>query len=306
MMSLEEEIILHPENVDAVDALGRTPLIWAAARGNEHMVALLLGAGADPNALDTQWTGGVSYAAERDHTVCVRLLLEAGAEPDPILPGGIRVGSALNCATRNATKPLILKTLLDFGADVEASGVEGVTSLIHAARTDNISFAMVLLEYGADINATSTLGQTPLTTAIAYNSHDVLQLLLDRWFEYSACPRLQGPHLLQISALYADITTINILTTTDHFELKYDRSYLAGDFATRLRERSDVTDKLILAFEDLISIIDKETDDRKDLHSLMESGLLSCPNSGLEEAESDASSVHNDSEQSFDDAVEQL
>lgn len=306
MMSLEEEIISHPEYIDAVDALGRTPLIWAAARGNEHFVALLLGAGADSNTLDIQWTGAVSYAAERDHTICVRLLLEAGAEPDPLLPGGIRVGSALNCAARNATRPLILKTLLDFGADVEASGVECITSLIHAARTDNASFAMLLLEYGADINATSTLGQTPLTTAIAYNSHDVLQLLLDRWFEYSACPRLKGPHLLQIAALYADIKTVHILTTTNHFKLKYDRSYLAGDFATRLRQRSDVTEKLVGAFEELISIIDKEPDDRKDMQSLMESGLLTCPHLSNEKDGSDATSEHNDSEQSFDDAVEQI
>ena len=282
------------------DALGRTPLIWAAARGNEHFVALLLGAGAEPNALDTQWTSAVSYAAERDHTVCVRLLLEAGVEPDPLLPNGIKVGSALNCATRNASKPLILKTLLDLGAGVESSGVEGITSLIHAARIDNPSFAMLLLEYGADINATSTLGQTPLTTAIAYNSHEVLQLLLDRWLEYSVCLRLKGPHLLQIAALYADIETINILMTTNHFKLKYDRSYVAGDFATRLRQRS------VTAFDNLINIIDKEPDSRVGTASLMESGLLSCPKIDFEIAGSDATSERDGSEQSFDDAVEQL
>lgn len=306
MMSLEEEIMLQPQDVDAVDALGRTPLIWAAARGNEQFVALLLGAGANPNTLDRQWTGAVSYAAERDHVVCVRLLLEAGAEPDPVLPTGIKVGSALNCATRNATDPLILKTLLDFGADVEASGVEGITSLIHAARTDNVSFAILLLEYGADINAISTPGQTPLTTAIAYNSHEVLQLLLDRWSEYVECPRLKGPHLLQIAALYADIATVDILTKTNHFMLSYDRTYIAGDFATRLRQRSDVTEKLIIAFEGLISIISQEPDSRKSTPSLMECGLLSCPHPDSEKTGSDSSSDQNDLEESFDDAVEQL
>jgi ankyrin repeat protein len=107
----------------------------------------------------------------------------------------------------------MLRTLLDFGADVEASGVEGITSLIHAARTDKASFAMLLLEYGANLNANSTLGQTPLTTAIAYNSHNVLELLLHQRFEYSVCPRPKGPHLLQIAALYADIKSINILMT---------------------------------------------------------------------------------------------
>ncbi|KAL8758289.1 MAG: hypothetical protein Q9199_001591 [Rusavskia elegans] len=48
MMSLEEELIHHPDQIDAVDALGRSPSIWAAARVNDRNVALLLGAGADP------------------------------------------------------------------------------------------------------------------------------------------------------------------------------------------------------------------------------------------------------------------
>lgn len=230
-------------------------------------------------------------------------MLEASAEPDSPLPGGIKVGSALNCAARNATNPLVLKTLLDFGADVESSGVEGVTSLIHTARTDNASIAMLLLEYGADINAMSTLDQTPLTTAIAYNSHEVLQLLLDRWFQFSFCSRLKGPPLLQIAALYADIENIEILTTTNHFMLKYDRSYAIGDFATRLRQMSDVSEKLISAFEGLIGIIDREPDYRKGTVGLMESGLLSCPDSDLEIASSDASSDHNES---VGDAMEKL
>ena len=39
LVSLEEELAQHPEDIDAVDTLGRTPLIWAAAKGNDHAVA---------------------------------------------------------------------------------------------------------------------------------------------------------------------------------------------------------------------------------------------------------------------------
>ena len=306
LASLKEELAQHPEDIDAVDALGRTPLIWAAARGNEHAVALLLGAGADPNALDVQYTSAVSYAAERDQTVCISLLLEAGADPDPDLPDGIRVGSALNCAARNASNPLVLKTLLDFGTDIEASGVEGITPLIHAVRTDKYDFVMLLLEHGANLNATNTLGQTPLTTAIAYNSHKALQLLLDRWFEFSVCPRLKSPHLLQITAFYADQETVRILTTTDHINLSYDRAYALGDFATQLRQRSNVDEKLIEAFQDLISVVDKEPVNRLEKSNLMESGLLSCPHSEKEPSVSDYYSEENESEEAFEDIVEKL
>lgn len=273
--SLEEEILDHPENIDSVDALGRTPLLWASARGDAASVATLLSHGANPNILDKQLAPPVSYAADRDHALCVRLLLEAGAEPDPFLPNGYKGGSALNCAARNATDPLILKTLLDFGADIESCGVDGRTALIHAARMDNTAFVMLLLQYGADLNVSSTANQTPLTTAVINNSHNVLRLLLDRWAEYSECPRLKGPHLLQITALYADIKTMQILTQTDHFQLKYDRNFSLGDFAERLKGRHDVSEKLVEAFDELLSVINAEPKARVDEQDFIEKGFAS-------------------------------
>ncbi|KFY91368.1 hypothetical protein V498_05505 [Pseudogymnoascus sp. VKM F-4517 (FW-2822)] len=290
LLSLEEEIILHPEDIDTVDSMGRTPLAWAAARGDSRAIVTLLSHGADPNIIDVQLSGAVSNAASQGHTVCVRLLLEAGAHPDPPIPGGVKKGSPLNCAARNSTDVLLLKSLLDFGADVDSSGVDCKTALIHAARNDNASFAMLLLEYGADINATSTSGSTPLTTAITNNSRDVLRLILDRWHEYSGCPRLKGPHLLRVVAQYADTETLSILATTDHFRLKYDKQYTLTDFKTFLNERPDRTEKMALAFDELLCIINQVPDPREGAESILESGFFSClpsrANTGLEVNES--------------------
>lgn len=197
---LEEELFRRPHEINAEDSMGRTPLAWAAARGDTRSVVTLLTYGTDPNLLGVHRDGPLSNAAARGYTVCVRLLLEAGANPDPPEIQYPKKGSPLNCASRNATDPLLLKCLLDFGADVDESGVDGQTSLIHASRTDNSSFVMLLLEYGANINAASVTGSTPLATAITYNSHNVLRLILDRWNEYASCPRLKGLHLLQIVA----------------------------------------------------------------------------------------------------------
>jgi ankyrin repeat protein len=102
------------------------------------------------------------------------LLLKTEACPDLIIPSGLKVGSPLNCAAHNSTDALVLKTLLDFGADVDASSVNRKTPLIYVSRTDNASFATLLLEYSADINAANITLYTPLTTAITYNSHNVL------------------------------------------------------------------------------------------------------------------------------------
>lgn len=166
---------------------------------------------------------------------------------------------------------------------------------------------MLLLEYGADINAISVDGSTPLTTAITYNSHNVLQLILDRWHEYCVCPRLKGPHLLQIAALCADCETLRILAATDHFRMKYDKQYTLGDFRNRLRQRPDLNDDLALAFDDLLSIINQLPSERETSQDHLESGFYSCfplrVNSDLGGLSKEPNSDYS-SDGSFQDALE--
>ena len=306
--SLEETISMHPESINAIDARGRTPLTWAASRGDEHAISLLLNAGADPNTFDQYGDGVMTHAAENDRTVCIRLLLEANAELIPVPPAGKRLIGAAIHTTRYASKLSSLKQLLDAGADVEAKTMEGLTPLINVARLDKVDFARLLLDYGANINATTTSGQTPLNTAITYNSHNVLRLLLERWREFRTCPRHKGPNLLQIAALHADMETINVLTTWDHLISRSDRICIIGDFATRLHERLDVTDELINKFEELITIVGREPNTHEAIESQPDSRNLTSfeqsskvENSGSHNLESN----DNESGEVFVDAPEE-
>jgi len=255
LQNLEQELVWNPDTVNMQDAMGRTPLAWAAARGDAHAVAILLIHGADPNIMDVQVSGPLSNAAAQGHTTCVELLLEAGADPDPSPPKGVKKGSPLSVASRNTKDATLLKRLLDFGADPNSLTAEDQTPLFHATRNDNASFAILLLEYGADINALATTGETPLTTAIKCNSHNTLRLFLDRWAEYAACPRLKGPNLLEIAALYGDCETLAILASTSHLRSKQDKNYTLADFKAILRQRMDVAEELIVAFDNLLSVI---------------------------------------------------
>lgn len=271
---LEEELRLHPQTVDCADLTGRTALQWAAARGDERAVITLLSWGADPNNMDLKLNTPLTLAANQNQTACVRLLLEAGALPDPELPPGIKFGTPLNCAARNARDPLLMKSLLDFNANIEASGVDGFTPLLHVARGNSAAHAILLLEYGADINTTSKNGQMPLTTAIQYNNHPVLRLLLERWFEYAECPRLTGPNLLEIVAQYADGETMLLLTAAEHLRVSKDSSYVLDHYHKVLEERIDFSDKLGAAFEDLLSVLRMEAEQHHGgMASRMESGL---------------------------------
>lgn len=309
MRRLEEVISMHPESIDAIDARGRTPLTWAASRGDEHALSLLLDAGADPNTVDSYGDGVITHAAENDHNACVRLLLQANATLIPVLPTGEKLLGAVNHTTRYASKVSSLKQLLDSGADVEATTIEGWTPLINVARLDKVDFAKLLLDYGADVNVMSKLGQTPLTTAITYNSHNVLRLLLDRWREFSTCPRRHGPNLLQIAALHADVETINILASSDHLISRSDRKCIIGDFETRLHERLDVTDELVAKFEELVTIIGREPNTYEAIQSQSDPEYRTSSEQSLEVAELgpyDVENHDNKSEEVFVDALEEL
>lgn len=311
MRNLEEELMLSPSDIDSQDAMGRTPLAWAAARGDAQMVATLLSYDADPNITDVQISGPLSNAAAQGHTACVELLLEAGADPDPLLPKGVKKGTPLSVAARNSNDAMLLKRLLDFGANVDTLTVEDKTPLFHVARNDNASFAMLLLEYGADINATATTGETPLTTAITYNSHNVLRLFLDRWSEYTACPRLKGPNLVQIAALYADCETLSILASADHFRSMHDQQYALGNFETLLSQRADATDKLTLAFDELLAVINMAPNRLMGKEGLAESGLSTnhlrlCPERHKARCLRGDGESDEESDDSFQDAMEKL
>lgn len=93
----------------------------------------------------------------------------------------------------------------------------------------------------------------------------MLGLIVDRWHEYSDCPRLKGPHLLQVVALYADVETVLILTGMHHLRMRYDKDYALGDFKAHLHQRPDATEKLVIAFNELLHIINASPDMRESL-----------------------------------------
>lgn len=75
---------LQPEqaNVDAVDALGRTSLWWAATSGHAKTIQFLILAGADPDAHEkVRGLKPLHEAASNNHANAVRVLLGAGVNP---------------------------------------------------------------------------------------------------------------------------------------------------------------------------------------------------------------------------------
>lgn len=189
--SLVDELDENPNAVYVTDAQNRTALDWATARVQLEDMSLLLGYGADPNNMDITGRTPVLHAVDSHNALCLNLILEAGGNPDPTMPHGIFRSSPLTAAGFSGM-PELLKLLLDFEANPNACNPEGMTALHSVARTHNIDCALLLLEFGADLNAKSSNGRTPLTTAIIHNNHPVLQLFIDRCYEYITTMRLHG------------------------------------------------------------------------------------------------------------------
>ncbi|KAK6346704.1 hypothetical protein TWF696_006820 [Orbilia brochopaga] len=269
------ELEEHPHSVHEVDAQGRTALDWATARIQLDDMTLLLAHGADPNNMDVTGRTAVLHAVDSHNAACLRLILEGGGNPNPKMPKGLFRSSPLTAAGF-AGMPEMLKLLLTFGAEPNACNPEGLTALHSVARTQSVECALLLLEWGADLNAVSTNGRTPLTTAIMHNNHPVLQLFLDRGFEYVATSRLSlGPQLLPIIGEFATIETMSILASSQPLKLAYDLSPDGIAAAQEvLQKRRDYTEKLGEAFKDLITIAEAGIASVKSIDSLQEAGLM--------------------------------
>ena len=177
---------------------GWTALIWAARNGQTDMVNLLLGRGANINAITKDGFTALVHAISSKHIETAQLLLERGADPDlaeggasPAFPLAASFGfvdlmqvilnhggridaldsfghSALSNAVVN-NQPEVLRLLLRYDADVNAIclGVAEWPPLHFAAEQDSLQCAEILLNAGADIDAKDAInGMTALEFAL--------------------------------------------------------------------------------------------------------------------------------------------
>ena len=81
-VDLEKALLRDRSGVDKPDADGRTPLSWAAARGDSKSVELLLRYGASPDTPDRIGQGPLRQSLKSHNAACLKLLLEYGATVD--------------------------------------------------------------------------------------------------------------------------------------------------------------------------------------------------------------------------------
>ena len=130
-----------PEEINAPDSLGWTPLIASAYRGNAKVASALLDSNASSAAATRKGKTALIYAIQT-----------------------------------NSGK--IVTTLLTRGTDPNAADKSGATPLMWAAMEGETSVTKALLAARAAVNATDQRGYTALSVAALSESSDVVKLLL--------------------------------------------------------------------------------------------------------------------------------
>ena len=138
-------------DVNAAEADGTTPLLWAANVNDTDLVSRLLKAGANPNVRNQLGSTPLAEAALNSNTEMIQVLLDAGADPN-------------------------------------AAGADGQTPLMLVARTANVAAAKLLARQGRERQRRRkrSAGQTALMWAAASSQGPMMRELLARGAEVDA------------------------------------------------------------------------------------------------------------------------
>ncbi|HEX9997755.1 MAG TPA: ankyrin repeat domain-containing protein [Abditibacterium sp.] len=150
------------------------PLMNAIESEQHDMVEMLLHAGADVNARNSQGNTALHHAASGNSLVFVEFLVRAGAN---INAREEEMGRTPLIEAALYGKTEIASYLLKAGADIEICDESGETALHKSVHNEQIEMASLLLNAGAYRNAQNLNGQTPFDLSVVNPISKVRKLL---------------------------------------------------------------------------------------------------------------------------------
>ena len=146
------------DGLAVVDWFKRGVLYWVTSGDG---VRVVVGAGGDVAAVDTDGWTPLHVAAHWDREGAVCGLVGAGADVNAVDKGGSTPLHGAAMAGREG----VVCVLVGSGADVNAADADGMTPPHWAAQEGREGIVGVLVGAGADVNAVGRAGETPLYLA---------------------------------------------------------------------------------------------------------------------------------------------
>ena len=184
-VSVVEALLVRGARMEAAARDGKTLLVVAVEDGNTPLAEVLIdgGAGAEIEQRGESGQTPLELAVWKGDGAMVQLLLERRAEAEPnmhVLPSATVL---LFLAVKKGGCKRIVSLLLDWGATINARGVNNTTPLFWAVQEGNEEATMLLLEKGALVIEAAAEGRnaeaaTLLDCAICHGHAPIVRLLL--------------------------------------------------------------------------------------------------------------------------------
>ena len=240
-----DRLLEHGADLEAPDAVGRTPLAAAVDRGDLSLCGVLLTRGASVNALDYAGYSCLSLAAAKGRVLIARLLIKKGADVN--LPGrNARRPIHEVCLRANRRfAPRFLRLLLTHHAEPDVPDDDGRTPLMHcvgrkhrdefqdssdsddendAEGTPEAACLQMLLERQVDGDRRDRSGLTTLMIAAKADRVDAVNKLV-RFGDVDMLARdAKGRTALHLAARVGSIKTLKALLHNGHDVRVVDKS----------------------------------------------------------------------------------
>ena len=161
--------------MESVESGRQTGLVEAALAGDHDSVVRFLDAGADVDERDARGVTALHFAAWNERTAVLARLLNAGADVQAVAVGTSETPLHMAGKARDST---IARALLEAGADVDARQATGATPLHTAAHYNRAETAQVLIAAGGSVDAEDHRGATPLHIAASEGAGGVAEVLI--------------------------------------------------------------------------------------------------------------------------------
>jgi ankyrin repeat protein len=210
----------------------------ACCLDRKEAVRILLELGADVNAKDADGRTPLMYATDRNAIDSTKLLL---SENDIKLEIKDNTGSTalLRAASRGSYE--ILKLLVQAGANVNTINYPGESALTHVIKQKNSVVSELLIQYGADINYSDKLGNTPLIEAAKNDVIIVAKQLIKLGTNTSSKDINQNTAFL----VAAENNSSQVLALLIDFQEISEEEYLQAVIKAAMNGNIDATDTLL-------------------------------------------------------------